>query len=113
MLIAVFLSGYERNLSVARVTDGQPNQIRDGAWSLNLVGWDDLSNCEDGLSSWYQDFITEQGGAVFLRTQLLSEPHVEEVRRPCSHGSIAQEHRIPVLSLDVPIFPMARCYFTS
>lgn len=65
-----------RDLSVARMTDGQLNQIRDGAWSLNLAGWDDLLNHTDGLSSWYQDYITEQGGAVFLGTQLLSEPRV-------------------------------------
>lgn len=65
-----------RDPRVAIVTNAQLNQIRRGAWSLNLAGWDDLLNHTDGLFSWYQDHITEQGGAVFVGTELLSEPLV-------------------------------------
>lgn len=62
---------------MATAADVRPNQIRDGAWSLNLAGWDDLLNHHtDALSSWYQDYITEQGGAVSLETQSLPEPQV-------------------------------------
>lgn len=69
--LQISLQAVGRDLSVSRVTDGLLNQIRVGAWSLNLAGWDDLLNHPDALSSWYQDYIMEQGGAVSL-----SEPHI-------------------------------------
>lgn len=45
------LQAVGRDLSVSRVTYGLLNQIRVGAWSLNLAGWDDLLNHPDALSS--------------------------------------------------------------
>lgn len=69
--MAISLFRYSRDPRVAIVTNGRLNQIRVGAWSLNLAGWDDLLNHTAGLLSWCQDHIMEQGGAVFLGTELL------------------------------------------
>lgn len=55
--------------------------------------------------SWDQDHITEQGGAVFLGTELLSGLRVgEEARRPCSQGRIARGAQSASLAFGCPDF---------